>query len=44
MDFCKTNDSLYVLDYKVRNVLIDYFSKIDTLNPVIDNRFIKLKK
>jgi 2',3'-cyclic-nucleotide 2'-phosphodiesterase (5'-nucleotidase family) len=44
MDFFKTNDSLYVLDYKVRNVLIDYFSKIDTLNPVIDNRFIKLKK
>jgi len=44
MDFFKTNDSLYVLDYKVRNVLIDYFTKIDTLNPVIDNRFIQLKK
>ena len=37
MDFFKTNDSLYVLDYKIRNVLIDYFTKIDTLNPVIDN-------
>ncbi|MFT4611125.1 MAG: 2',3'-cyclic-nucleotide 2'-phosphodiesterase (5'-nucleotidase family) [Glaciecola sp.] len=44
MDFFKTNDSLYVLNYKVRNVLIDYFTKIDTLNPVIDNRFIQLKK
>ena len=44
MDFFKTNDSLYVLDYKIRNVLIDYFTKIDTLNPVIDNRFIQLKK
>ncbi len=44
MDFFKTNDSLYVLDYKIRNVLIDYFTKIDTLNPVIDNRFIRLKK
>ncbi|WP_204345443.1 5'-nucleotidase C-terminal domain-containing protein [Psychroserpens algicola] len=43
MDFFKTNDSLYILDYKVRNVLIDYFKKIDTLNPVIDNRFIQLK-
>ena len=44
MDFFKTNDSLYVLDYKIRNLLIDYFTKIDTLNPVIDNRFIQLKK
>jgi len=43
MDFFQTNDSLYVLDYKIRNVLIDYFTKIDTLNPVIDNRFIQLK-
>jgi 2',3'-cyclic-nucleotide 2'-phosphodiesterase (5'-nucleotidase family) len=44
MDFFKTNDSLYVLNYKIRNILIDYFTKIDTLNPVIDNRFIQLKK
>ncbi|OUS00702.1 hypothetical protein A9Q86_08045 [Flavobacteriales bacterium 33_180_T64] len=43
MDFFKTNDSLYMLDYKIRNVLIDYFKKIDTLNPAIDNRFIQLK-
>ncbi len=43
MDFFKTNDSLYSLDYKVRNVLIDYFTKKDTLNPVIDDRFIQLK-
>ena len=43
MDFFKTNDSLYVLDYKIRNILIDYFTKIDTLKPVIDNRFIQLK-
>ncbi|WP_460219201.1 5'-nucleotidase C-terminal domain-containing protein [Psychroserpens sp. MEBiC05023] len=42
MNFFKTNDSLYVLDYKIRNVLIDYFKTIDTLNPVIDNRFIQL--
>ncbi|WP_299277736.1 5'-nucleotidase C-terminal domain-containing protein [uncultured Psychroserpens sp.] len=43
MNFFKTNDSLYVLDYKVRNVLIDYFSETDTLRPVIDDRFIQLK-
>lgn len=43
MDFFQTNDSLYVLDYKVRNVLIDYFTQIDTLSPVRDNRFIQLK-
>jgi 2',3'-cyclic-nucleotide 2'-phosphodiesterase (5'-nucleotidase family) len=43
MDFFKTNDSLYILDYKIRNILIDYFSKKDTLNPVIDDRFIQMK-
>lgn len=43
MNFFSTNDSLYSLDYKIRNILIDYFSKRDTLNPVIDDRFIQLK-
>jgi 2',3'-cyclic-nucleotide 2'-phosphodiesterase (5'-nucleotidase family) len=43
MNFLKTNDSLYSLDYKVRNVLIDYFTKKDTLRPVIDDRFIQIK-
>lgn len=42
MTFFGTNDSLYVLDYKIRNVLIDYFTRIDTLNPIRDNRFIQL--
>lgn len=41
MDFFQKSDSLYVLDYKIRNVLIDYFKKLDTINPVIDDRFIK---
>jgi 2',3'-cyclic-nucleotide 2'-phosphodiesterase (5'-nucleotidase family) len=41
MTFFKSSDSLHVLNYKIRNVLIDYFSKKDTLNPKIDNRFIK---
>jgi 2',3'-cyclic-nucleotide 2'-phosphodiesterase (5'-nucleotidase family) len=43
MNFFKTNDSLYTLDYKIRHVLIDYFSRKDTLNPIIDDRFIQLK-
>lgn len=43
MNFFKTNDSLYVLDYKIRNALIDYLKKVDTINPIIDNRFIQIK-
>ncbi|SDB43582.1 5'-nucleotidase, C-terminal domain [Flavobacteriaceae bacterium MAR_2010_188] len=40
MDFFKKNKNVYVLDYKIRNALIDYFVKVDTLNPKIDDRFI----
>lgn len=43
MTFFKPNDSVYVLNYKWRNALIDYFMKIDTINPVIDDRFIQIK-
>lgn len=43
MDFFKKRDTVYVLDYKIRNALIDYFTKNDTINPVIDDRFIQLK-
>ena len=42
MIFFHPNEGLYVLDYKIRNVLIDYFKKKDTLNPKRDNRFIQL--
>ncbi len=42
MDFLKKSDTLYDLNYKIRNVLIDYFTKYDTLNPKKDLRFIKL--
>ena len=44
MDFFKKSDTLYDLNYKIRNVLLDYFSKNDTLSPTIDQRFIKLNK
>jgi len=43
MTFFQPNESYDVLDYKIRNVLIDYFKKKDTINPKKDNRFIQLK-
>ena len=43
MTFLKPNDSLYDLNYKIRNALIDYFKKTDTINPVIDDRFTQIK-
>ena len=44
MTFFHPNDSLYVLDYKIRSVLIDYFKKKDTINPKRDNRFIQIEE
>ena len=44
MTFFKPNEGLYNLDYKIRNLLIDYFKKVDTINPVIDDRFIQIKQ
>lgn len=41
MTFFSKPISLLTLDYKIRNVLIDYFKKHDTIAPVRDNRFIK---
>jgi 5'-nucleotidase len=43
MRFFKPNDSLYVLDYKIRNAMIDYFKRVDTIKPVIDDRFTQTK-
>ena len=31
-------------DYMIRNAMIDYFKKVDTVKSVIDDRFYKLKK
>jgi len=42
MVFFQPNDSLFVLDYKVRNILIDHLKKVDTINPIIDDRFIQI--
>ncbi|MEJ6791425.1 MAG: 5'-nucleotidase [Lacinutrix sp.] len=43
MRFFKPNDSVYYLDYKIRNAMIDYFKKVDTISPKIDNRFTQTK-
>ncbi len=43
MRFFQINDTLYSLDYKIRNAMIDYFKKVDTIKPVIDDRFIQTK-
>lgn len=42
MDFFKDNQGITSTDYLIRNALIDYFKKVDTLQAGIDNRFIKL--
>lgn len=43
MTFFKSDNNETVLDYKIRNALIDYFKKVDTICPVRDNRFIQIK-
>ena len=41
MDFFNKSSENTFLNYKIRDLLIDYFIKIDTLKPKIDNRFIR---
>ena len=40
MNFFKTNVGKFDLDYKLRNVLIDYFKEVDTIPMVTDQRII----
>ncbi len=41
MNFFKDPVNLYGADYKIRNALIDYFTKTDTIRAKIDNRYIR---
>lgn len=41
MNFFKDPIELYKVDYKLRNAIIDYFEKVDTLKVEKDNRFIR---
>lgn len=43
MNFFSDPVSITDLDYLIRAQMIDYFKKVDTLAPEIDNRFIKLR-
>ncbi|NAS13379.1 5'-nucleotidase C-terminal domain-containing protein [Poritiphilus flavus] len=42
MGFFKDGLSFEDTNYLIRNAMIDYFKKADTLRPVVDDRFIKL--
>ncbi len=41
MFFFKDPVNLFTTDYKLRNAIIDYFIKVDTLETAIDKRFIQ---
>ncbi|MCB7479663.1 5'-nucleotidase C-terminal domain-containing protein [Christiangramia sediminis] len=41
MNFFKDPVNLYGADYKIRNAMIDYFKKTDTIKAKIDDRYIK---
>lgn len=43
MNFFAGSKEVTSLDYKIRNLLIDYFTAEDTIAPVQDQRFIKTK-
>jgi 2',3'-cyclic-nucleotide 2'-phosphodiesterase (5'-nucleotidase family) len=42
MVFFKNAKTTTDIDYKIRNAMIDYFTKVDTLAPKVDNRYYKL--
>ncbi|WP_291864224.1 5'-nucleotidase [Maribacter sp.] len=43
MGFFKDGLNVSETDYKIRNAIIDYFKKVDTLSPKVDNRYYKIK-
>lgn len=43
MGFFKNRTSVTNLDYLVRNAIIDYFKKVDTITTTVDDRFIERK-
>ncbi|MFI2743553.1 5'-nucleotidase C-terminal domain-containing protein [Zhouia sp. PK063] len=42
MDFFKDPVQLYTINYKLRNAIIDYLKKVDTIHAKQDNRFTNL--
>ncbi|QLG43853.1 5'-nucleotidase C-terminal domain-containing protein [Costertonia aggregata] len=43
MGFFAEKVSVVETDYLIRNTIIDYFKKVDTIAPTVDDRFMKLK-
>lgn len=43
MVFLEEPVNLYRVDYKIRNAIIDYFNKIDTIKAARDDRYIQIK-
>jgi len=41
MAFFNNPVNLYKTDYKIRNAMIDYFKKIDTIKAKIDDRYLR---
>ncbi len=41
MYFFEQADNAHKLNYKIRNAMIDYFKKVDTIAPKIDDRFLQ---
>lgn len=41
MDFFKDPVNMYLVDYKIRNSVIDYFTKVDTIKTGRDTRYIQ---
>ena len=42
MGFFKEGLKTVEIDYLIRNAMIDYFRKVDTIAPTVDDRFIQL--
>jgi 2',3'-cyclic-nucleotide 2'-phosphodiesterase (5'-nucleotidase family) len=43
MVFFKDAEQVTEIDYKIRNAMIDHFKKMDTIAPVVDNRFYRME-
>lgn len=43
MVFFKDAEKVTEIDYKIRNAMIDYFKKVDTIAPVVDDRFYRIE-
>lgn len=43
MVFFKDAEKVTQIDYKIRNAMIDYFNKVDTIAPVVDDRFYRME-